>query len=128
MARMHTPTAILDAKGSFKTNPRIKRPNEPKPNNAFRKTPPKGLDRYQQKAWNDIVKRVPAFVLTDADEIIVEIASCLLAEFRDSPTDMPFGKIGRLHALLGSMGLTPSDRAGMSIQKPKVNGFTELRA
>ncbi len=126
MARPKTPTRILTLKGTFKKNPSRARFNEPEPNAEFDPAPPKHLTARQKKTWQEIVKAVPAGVLSDADQFHVEIVSCLLAEFRELKGVMDSARITRLAMELGKLGLNPSARAGMSIPEPrKPNPFDD---
>ena len=125
MARPKTATKILELRGAFKANPQRKPESEPVPNAPFDVSPPKHLTAFQRKTWREIVKRVPAGVLHDADIFQVEMAACLLAEFRESQGGIDTARITRLEAVLGKLGLNPSARAGMSIEKPKKNKYAE---
>lgn len=126
MARPRTATNILDARGAFKKNPNRARPNEPKVEAKFRKSPPKRLTEDQRQAWRELVKAVPAGVLTAADHLVMEIAACLLAEFWACPAEMDTTRITRLHAIMARFGLDPSGRASLTIEKPKDNPFDAL--
>lgn len=123
MARPRTPTKILDARGAFKTHPERKREGEPEVKAPIG-SPPDSLSELEKSAWHEIVSDAPMGVLTAADAKAVELAARLLAESRTDWENFTVGKIGRLQAFLGQFGMTPSDRAKMSIEKPKdVNPF-----
>lgn len=126
MARPRTPTKILDARGAFKKDPQRRRDGEPEVREPIGPAP----DYFapdQLAAWNQIVGQAPLGVLTAADCLAVETASILVAEFRSNPADFQTGKLGRLQSFLGQFGMNPSDRAKLSIEKPKdVNPFASL--
>jgi phage terminase small subunit len=121
MARPRTATQILELKGAFKKHPERKRDraNEPKHSDPFPKQAPKYLTDEQKKTWRQLVKQVPAGVLSGADITAVELPAILLAEFRTNPLDMPTSRIALMSTLLGKLGLNPSDRTKLSIPAPK---------
>ena len=125
MARPRTPTNIIDLKGAFKVNPERKRPAEPAPNAPFDLKPPAYLLACQKKTWREVVKRVPAGVLGDADRMHVEIVACLLADFRSLQGAMDTTRIGRLTQEMGKLGLNPSARASLVVDKPKANKYAD---
>ncbi len=119
MARPKTPTAVLEMRGAFKAHPGRRRPDEPKPTGELGEPPPH-LDEAAANAWREIAEAAPAGVLTSADRLAVEIAATLMAQFRAGDL-LPAG-VGHLRGILGRMGLTPADRAGLSIPQPKPAG------
>lgn len=118
MARPKTPTRILDARGSFRKHPERRRDGEPEVKNPLGAVP-ESLTSGEIACWNEIVSYSPVGVLTEADRLAVELAACLLAEFRDDRAGFAAGKMGRLQSMLGQFGMNPSDRAKLSIEKPK---------
>ena len=124
MARPRTATAILNARGAFKKDPQRTR-TDPKPTGTLRKTPPANLTTDQKRAWQRIVKIAPAGVLQCSDEIMIELASCLLAEFQSDPGEMPTARLLRLETQLGKFGLSPADRARIGVEKSPANAFDE---
>ena len=118
-------TAVLDARGSFKKNPDRKRDGEPEPTGVFPDEPPHSLKPHGQKMWLEIIAAVPAGVLSNADVFVVEIAAALLSEFRHDSAGMQTARIQRLTAELGKLGLSPSDRAKLSVSKQVSNPFLD---
>jgi hypothetical protein len=123
MARPRTATAILAARGAFKHDPQRARHQEPPGRAKFPKAPPSRLSADERKAWREIVKIAPVGVLTGSDTLVVEIVSVLLAEFRSDPQAFPTGRLGRLTAELGRLGLNPSGRAALQIPKADADEF-----
>lgn len=117
MARPRTATVLLDARGSFKNHSERgkARAKEPKVKEPMPKNPPKHLTDEQKAAWREVVKCVPAGVLTAADAIIVEIVACLLQEWREQQGKMPTHRITRLTSEMAKIGLSPSARASLSV-------------
>ena len=56
----------------------------------------------------------------------METASVLLCEFRKDPFKFPANKIGQFRSVLGEMGMTPSSRAKLHVDKPKTNEFDDV--
>ncbi len=124
MARPRKPTKILEAKGAFKANPQRSRPKEPEGNGSFPTKPPKHLTLPCVDSWIELVGMIPPGVLTGSDTIIVEICATLLTEFRLG--GMPTPRLGRLTTELGKIGLDPSGRAKLIVDKEDVNEFSKF--
>lgn len=118
MPRPRKPTKVLEAKGAFRKDPQRRRDGEPEVREPLGAVPG-DLNALQVKAWQEIVSFAPMGVLTQADRLVVEMAACLLAEYREDRGGFSGQKLGRLEAMLGKFGMTPSDRAKLSIEKPK---------
>ena len=126
MARPRTPTAILDARGAFKLNPNRRRDSEPVVKDPIG-APPESLTEQERQWWNEIVNRAPMGVLTSADYLPVIMAAKLMAEAMTDFAGMTPGRMARLHSLLGQFGMTPAERAKLSIPKAKeANPFDEF--
>jgi hypothetical protein len=125
-----TPTNVLELRGSFKKHPerRAARANEPEPTGIIGE-PPEHMKPHEQAVWREIVGIVVPGVLANSDRLALEIASVLMAEFRILGTaGMTDGRLSRLSALLGQLGMTPADRARVTvIGKPvERNSFLDL--
>lgn len=118
MARPRTPTKVLDARGAFKRHPERKRGGEPEVRDPLG-APPEDLSPAELRWWHEFAARAPVGVLTAADWPILLMASKLMAEFMFDSTAMNAGRLGRLQSLLGTFGMTPSDRAKLSIPKAR---------
>ena len=114
MPRPRTATAILEARGAFKKDPQRKRV-DPEPSGQLRDKPPEHLNPEQQKAWRRITDTAPKGVLHQSDEIMLDLARCLLAEYQRDPESMATSRIARLETQLGKFGLSPSDRARLGV-------------
>lgn len=125
-----TPTNVLELRGSFKKNPRrrTERANEPVPTGGIG-DPPNNLKPQEQAIWHEIVGILAPGVLANSDRMILEIVSVLMAEFRLVGTaGMTDGRLSRLTAILGQLGMTPADRSRVNVpMKAKaVNPFSLL--
>jgi len=119
MGRPRTATNILEAKGAFKAHPERRNKNEPIVTDPFPKKAPSILTAEQIECWDQVVGMAPAGVLTSADVLIVEMIACLLSEYRQDREKFSPVKLGRLSSEINRIGLSPSSRAGLSVEKPK---------
>jgi hypothetical protein len=110
MGLNRTPTAILEARGSFinHKNRKDARAGEPV---VTRKLggPPKTFTDEQKKLWREFAKIVPPGVATYADRWAVEIVVCAMTKFRAGTISGT--ETGHLTSLLSRFGLTPADRS-----------------
>src|ERR1035437_9700948 len=116
MSRPFTPSAILDARGSFIHHPESKRPDEPttsKPLGA----PPKWMLAAEKTVWNDLAKQCLPGVLMYSDRAAFEMLVCLATTFR-ARGRMSQGDKTLMLTLLARFGLTPSDRARVHVPAP----------
>jgi len=117
MARPRTPSKVLDIRGAFKKNPQRKRLNEPMPVGEVGKY---GIGTTNpSEIWDELVSICPPHVLKNSDRLVMEIAVEYLRQFRESPASYSNERVRILISLLGKFGMTPSDRAKLSI--PEVN-------
>jgi hypothetical protein len=118
MARPRTPTAILEARGAFLpgANPARRRVNEPKPSKPLGRAP-KYLNETECAVWAEIAKRLPAGVAMEPDRDAFELLVRLTVKMRAGELS---GKgRGTIITLWSRFGMTPSDRARLSIEPPK---------
>lgn len=128
MPQNRVPTNILKLRGADKRNPkRIKeRENEPVPNTKLG-NPPKALNKEERACWRELVKKAPYGVFGDCDSWEIELAACLMAEYRSGRAAMVTSRLNLLHSILGRFGFTPADRSKISIPKQKKkNPFDEF--
>lgn len=121
-----TATQLLELRGAFKQNPQRRRPHEPTPSKAFRRTAPRHLTAEQRRCWKEIVDQTPAGVLTGSDALLVELTALLLAELRADFAAMPTTRVTQLRLNLGLLGMTPSGRASLTVEKPKRSDFDDV--
>jgi len=116
MARPRKPTKVLEMRGAFDKDPQRKRTKEPEPKGDLGQ-PPKQLSPSAKSAWREFAKQAPDGVFGDSDRVAVEIASVLLAEFREDPAEFSAARMARLDSLLGRFGMTPADRSKVVVDK-----------
>ena len=110
MGLNRTPTAILEARGSFINHKNRKEARAGEPVVAKKLgSPPKTLTDEQKKLWREFSKIVPPGVATYADRWAVEIVVSTMAKFRAGA--ITGAETGQLTSLLSRFGLTPADRS-----------------
>ena len=123
MGKQRTATSILEARGAFKKNPDRKREAEPIVKEPLNNTPPPHLNEMEAECWHEIIGLAPAGVLTAADKMSVEMIAILMTEFRLNKAETTAAIINRLAQELTKLGLNPSGRAGLVVDKKKENQF-----
>ncbi len=100
MARTRTPTAKLQAKGSFLRHPERKRARaqEPRPAGALG-GPPERLSNIQKALWLELAAMIPTGVAHDCDRWAVELLVCQMSKFRRGRANG--SEIGKLKAYSG---------------------------
>lgn len=120
MARPRTPSNVLELRGSFKKDPQRKRKNEPKPTGEVGKLTMGSTD--PKEIWDELVTACAPNVLTVSDRIALEIAVEYMSQFRKDPANYPNERVRILISLLSKFGMTPSDRAKLSIPDADSSG------
>lgn len=119
MARPRKPTAVLNITGAFAKNPNRKRPGEPKPTGGIGPYRPLTEGSLEPaKIWDELVGMCAPGVLTNSDRAAMEIAVEYLRQFRVDPIHCSAERVKTLIALLARFGMTPSDRAKLSLPEP----------
>ena len=113
MPQPRTATALLEARGAFAKNPDRARV-DPVVTSPFPDVAPAELEPLEVKWWHKLVKQVPGGVLTGADQAMMMICACLMAEYMADRQGFPAAKLARLTSELGKFGLSPSDRAKLA--------------
>ena len=126
MAAPRKPTALLEQTGAFKKNPDRRRDEEPQPAQAINYQPPAHLDEKEQAMWHEIVSITPPGVLGNSDSLVVEELAILYTRFRKDKSEMPPALISRMDIVIGRLGLSPSDRAKLTVEKPRGNKFSDI--
>lgn len=114
MSRPRTPTAILDARGSFVHDPQRRR-EDPATSGPLPLTPPKNLTATEQAAWVELVSNAPTRVLANADYAVVELTAKLIVRMRADTLNG--SEMGHLIKCLSQLGCTPADRSKVTAYK-----------
>ena len=125
MVRPRTPTAVLDLSGAYKTHPERRRDKEPEVDTNIDKTAPDYLEELEKRCWDELVRQIPAGVLSSSDLTSLEIVAKLLAEWREDSRKMSTARIARMTNEMGKFGLNPSARASLIVDKPKKNPYLD---
>lgn len=125
MGRPRKPTAHLELVGAFDKNPQRKRDGEPVCDEDVI-LPPFALDEGAQEAWDFLTRTTVPGVLTMMDSAYLAItARCLAAAWKGEVDVTNSHKVG---AMLGKLGMTPSDRSKVVVPKEKkANPFAAYR-
>ena len=130
MARPRTASNVLQLKGAFKKDPKrgVEHENEPTIKAGIGKAP-ESMGAAEKLMWDEIVSLAPVGVLGDSDRLVVEcIAELMVMKRTLGMSEFPPPLLGRLEAMLGKIGFTPSDRSKIKVapsEKP-TNSFADL--
>jgi hypothetical protein len=118
MSRPRTPTALLAAKGAFRKDPARgrARAGEPKPRGKLGPSP-SALKGAECACWDRLVELVPAGVLGDCDEPILELTARLWARVKSGRAKS--GEFAQFRSCLRELGMTPSSRSNVSVPEDK---------
>lgn len=120
--RPRTPAKILELKGAFKKDPQRKRVDA-EGAGPFGEEPPAHLPQDVVRAWRYLVDRLPKVALSSSDELAVEVAARLTAQFWAGNIMVA----AELRQWLGKLGMTPADRAKLpGSAPPSDNPFAKL--
>lgn len=118
MARHSDPTNIKLLKGVDKKNPARVNKNEPVSGKLG--DPPKHFKDDELVAiWHEIIGNAADGVFQSSDRVALEVATCLLYEFRQDPLSFPTMKHGKLETYLAKFGMNPVDRSKIVVPKKK---------
>lgn len=118
MARHIQPRAIAELKGATKKHPERYR-KEPPPVDLPLGNAPDHLSESQRAVWAEIESYMPRGVATGADRMTIELLAVLMDEFRRDPVNIRVAKIGQIVSCLARLGMTPSDRQKLGVEKPE---------
>src|ERR1041385_1866813 len=97
MPRPRTPTATLEAAGSFIRHPerRAARALEPQPQASLGDAPAH-LSEDEQAVWAEIASLFASGVATNQDRIAFELLACLISQFRNNRAGLKAGELSLL--------------------------------
>lgn len=123
MGRPRKPTAILELTGAFRKDPQRKRDHEPQPKGPIG-DPPVDFDDVLIMLWQDLIRMVPAGVLTISDRWLAELACRTMRAVKEGSALAAEKNL--LLACLSRMGLTPADRSKIAVPHEKAKELDEL--
>lgn len=126
MARNAAPAAVHHLKGSYKKDPQRENKDAPEVGDISDKEPPEYFNERQTFYWNDLIQRSPAGVLSDGDYYVLALGAVLLNEMEEKKGSLGNERIGKLISVLSKLGMTPSDRSGLKVDKKKKNAFDDV--
>jgi hypothetical protein len=116
MSRPRTPTSILDTKGAFLAQPGRRRDGEPQPTGPIGSAP-KHLSDEEKKIWRELVRGLAPGVGKSSDRWAAE--SIVRLKAKERAGTIQGNELAQLMSLYGRFGMTPSDRAKVSVEVPK---------
>jgi hypothetical protein len=125
MGRNRTPTAIMDARGSFIANPRYARPDEPQGDRPLG-GPPKWLSKEEKAVWKDLAKQMLPGVVFFSDRGAFELLVRLTHKLRTQFATMKGVEMGQFIALCSRFAATPSDRSKVAVEQPKESSLSKF--
>lgn len=117
MGRPATPTAIKEARNSFKKHPERRPDGEMMPTEGIGPAPESLV--VEAEIWDEVVEMMPVGVLGNTDRIALETMCKLIFKMRYDFDAMTAAQLGKLETLLGRFGMTPSDRTKITMPKGK---------
>jgi hypothetical protein len=118
MSRPRTPTAILDTKGAFLAQPGRRREGEPQPTGSIGSAP-KHFNNDEKRIWREFVRGLPPGVGKSSDRWAAE--SIVRLKAKERAGTIKGNELAQLTLLCGRFGMTPADRARISVEIPKEN-------
>lgn len=124
-------TAVLEASGAFKNHPSRARKHEPNTGRGIGPAP-EWLDDAERALWDEIVGDCAPGVFQSSDRTSMLVLVRLLHEWRTDYKGFGGRKYPVLLALLARFGMTPCDRARLTVvndepkEKPK-SGLASFR-
>lgn len=79
--------------------------------------PPKYMSPDEKAAWKEIIDSIPEGAAAKSDRIMIEVASCLLAQMRSKGSEFASSRQNTLISCLSKFGLTPVDRQKLGINR-----------
>lgn len=116
MPAVRKPTAILEASGAYKHDPRRRRHGEPDSGRGVGPAP-EWLAQDARAIWDEIVADCAPGVWQSGDRGFLAALSELLARFRRDPTGFGTKSMTQLLGMLARAGMTPADRSKVVVGK-----------
>jgi hypothetical protein len=118
MSRQPKPTRLHELEGTTNPTRHADRAVEPKAHGSLG-APPDSFAAKGQAVWYELRKQVPEGVGTSCDRMAFELLCRLVVQVRVSPGDLSPALAAQLRCALGAFGMTPSDRARLSVPPPR---------
>ncbi len=126
MGRTRTPTAVLDAKGSFIAKPSRRRDTEPSTDRPLGQAP-KFLNKDERKVWKELAAQALPGVLFESDRLMFAVLVRLATKFQTG-APMMAAETAQMIQLSSKFALNPADRSKVSVDKPKQSALAAFMA
>lgn len=121
------PTAVLEARGSFKKDPQRRPKAEPEPTGGIGPAP-KHMSELESAVWDELVSNCAPGVLANMDKMHFEITVKLAVKMRYEWEKMSCAEMSQLTKNLGLMGMNPVDRSRVHAKpQKKQNPFDRFK-
>ncbi|HEX3739443.1 MAG TPA: hypothetical protein VHV29_06925 [Terriglobales bacterium] len=117
MGRNKTPTAVLEAKGSFIRHPERERPDEPTTDRLLG-PPPDWMTPEQKRVWEQLASEALPGVLFESDRMLFSLMVRLATKLLGNK-DMMASEMSMLITLGSKFAMNPADRSRVTIDAPK---------
>lgn len=118
MGAPRKPTRLKILQGTNRINKHRLNPNEPVPNGDIGDAPDH-LSAAEQAIWDEIISIGFPEAMGQSDRVALELLARLIHAMRTRFDELNAAQLARLNVLLGQFGMTPADRARISVQPPK---------
>lgn len=123
MALTRVPTAIKEARGSFKNHPERRPDGEMMPLGGIGPAPLSLT--VEAEIWDEVVGLMPPGVLGNTDRLALETMCKLIFKMRYDFDNMTAAQLGKLETFLARFGMTPCDRTKIIVPKGKPSNSFE---
>ncbi len=127
MVARRLPKAVLEARGTFKHDPKRREGREDELQDERELgEPPLHLTARAHRAWMEIAETCAPGMLRQSDRLALEAFATLWSNFRETRgTDWNASDWQRLQQFFTSFGMTPSDRAKLRAHMPDIGKQSE---
>src|SRR5271170_4407135 len=115
MGRNNTPTAILDAKGSFLNHPERARPNEPTSDKPLG-DPPSWMTKKEKVVWQELAAQALPGVVLESDRLQFALMVKLATKLYNKK-ELRVGEMSTLITLGSKFAMNPADRSKVVVEK-----------
>jgi hypothetical protein len=121
MGKNKTPTAVLDAKGTFITHKDRQRPNEPTTDRPLG-NPPSELSKDETKRWKQLASQALPGVLFESDRLMFAVMVRLATKFYNNEK-ITVAETAQMITLSSKFAMNPADRSRVSVAKSAKSGL-----
>jgi len=127
MARLRTPSNVLELNGSYKNHPERRRENEAKATVPLPMEAPVGLDldAIEREIWRQKAKEARLW-LREVDMESFARLCVFTRKWRELKAETPISLLKELRLLEHELGFLPAGRAKLTVHDKPKNSFSDL--